>query len=60
MKLLQLAWVYDVNFTATLKWIKQRRLLEMLTGFLPKTEDMQKVKEQILSYVDFRIEKENT
>ncbi len=60
MKLLQLAWVYDVNFTATFKRIKQRRLLEMLTGFLPKTEDMQKVKEQILSYVDFRIEKENT
>jgi len=60
MKLLQLAWVYDVNFTATFKRIRQRRFLEMLAGFLPETEDMQKVREKILSYVDFRIEKENT
>jgi len=58
MKLLQLGWVYDVNFTATFKRIRQRRFLETLTDFLPETEDMQNVKEKILSYVDFRIEKE--
>jgi len=58
MKLLQLGWVYDVNFTATLKRIKQRRFLESLIEILPKTEDMQLVKESILSYVDFRIERE--
>jgi len=58
MKLLQLSWVYDVNFRATFKRIRQRRFLETLTDFLPETEDMQKVKEKILSYVDFRIEKE--
>jgi len=58
MKLLQLGWVYDVNFTATLKRIRQCRFLETLTDFLPETEDIQKVKEKILSYVDFRIEKE--
>lgn len=54
MKLLQLGWVYDVNFTVTLKRIQQRRFLETLIGFLPETEDMQKVKEKILSYVVFR------
>jgi len=58
-KLMQLGWVYDVNFTATFKRIRQRRFLEMLTDFLPETEDMQKVKEKILSYVDFRIERNN-
>jgi len=55
-KLMQLGWVYDVNFTATFKRIRQRRFLETLTGFLPETEDIQKVKEKILSYVDFRCE----
>lgn len=58
-KLMQLGWVYDVNFTTTFKRIRQRRFLEMLADFLPETEDIQKVREKILSYVDFRIEKEN-
>ena len=58
MKLLQLGWVYDVNFTATLKRIRQRKLLEELMGFLPVTEDMKKVREKIFEFVDSRIEQE--
>jgi len=54
MKLLQLGWIYDVNFQPTLKRIKQRKFLEMLLSFLPQTEDIQKVKEKILGYVDSR------
>ncbi|RKY21641.1 MAG: phosphohydrolase, partial [Planctomycetota bacterium] len=33
MRLLQLGWVYDVNFTATLRRIKQRRFLEEIIDF---------------------------
>jgi len=58
MKLCQLGWVYDVNFTPTLKRIKQRRLLEMLVDFLPKNKDIERVKEKIFEYVDFRISQE--
>lgn len=58
MKLCLLAWVYDVNFVQTLKRIKQRRLLEMLVDFLPKTEDIKRVRKKIFEYVDFRISKE--
>ncbi len=54
-KLLQLGWVYDVNFTVILKRIKQRRFLEMLIDFLPRTTDIERVKEKIFGYVDFRI-----
>jgi putative nucleotidyltransferase with HDIG domain len=54
MKLLILGWAYDVNFPPTLKRIKQRKFLEMLLSFLPQTEDIQKVKERILGYVDSR------
>ncbi len=55
MKLLQLGWVYDVNFTATLKRIRQRRFLEHIIDFLPRTEDIEKVKAKIFEYVDRRI-----
>jgi hypothetical protein len=58
MKLLQLGWVYDINFTAALKRIKRRKFLETLLDFLPQTEDIRKVKEKVFAYVDFRIEQE--
>ena len=54
-KLLQLGWVYDVNFTVILKRIKQRGFLEMLIDFLPGTKDIERVKEKIFEYVDFTI-----
>lgn len=56
MMLCQLGWVYDVNFTATLKRIKRRRFLEKIFDFLPKTEDINNVREKIFEYVDSRIE----
>ncbi len=56
MMLCQLGWVYDVNFTATLKRIKQQRFMEEIFDFLPKAEDIDKVREKIFTYVDSRIE----
>jgi len=56
MKLLQLGWVYDVNFPQTLKRIRQCRFLEKIIEFLPQTQDIEKVKETVLAYVDSRIE----
>lgn len=58
MKLLQLGWVYDVNFAATLKRIKQNQFLEKLLDFVPKTRDIENVKEKIFAYIDFRIRQE--
>lgn len=56
MKLCRLAWVYDVNFTVTLKRIKKRRFLEMIVDFLPKSRDIEKVEKKIFEYVDSAIE----
>lgn len=56
MKLMQLGWVYDVNFTVTLKRIKKRRFLEMIVDFLPKSRDIEKVEKKIFEYVDSAIE----
>jgi hypothetical protein len=60
MRLCQFGWVYDVNFVPTLKRIKQRRFLQILIDFLPKDVDIERVKEKILDYVDFRIGQETT
>ena len=52
MKLCLLGWVYDVNYSAALKRIKQRKFLEMLVDLLPRTGDIERVKEKIIAYVD--------
>jgi len=57
MKLLQLGWVYDVNFTATLRRIKERKFLEKIVDFLPQTGDIEKAKEKVFEYVDSAIER---
>ena len=56
MKLCQLAWVYDVNFSAALRRIMDRGLLEKIFAFLPTGEDIDKVRVKIFEYVEWRIE----
>jgi hypothetical protein len=58
MKLCQLGWVYDVNFTVTLRRIKQRGFLEKIFDFLPESRDINKVRGKIFEYVDSRIEQD--
>jgi len=58
MRLMQLGWVYDVNFTPTLKRIRQRKFLDKLLDCLPQTQEIRRVGEKILTYVDSRLEKQ--
>jgi HD superfamily phosphohydrolase YqeK len=55
MKLINLAWLYDVNFIPTLKRIKQRRAIETIIELLPDTPDIRKVRDKVLSYIEDRI-----
>ncbi|MCK4753284.1 MAG: HD domain-containing protein [Planctomycetes bacterium] len=55
MRLLQLGWVYDVNFTATFKRIRQQKFLEEIAGFLPSDEKIEKIKEKVFGYIDSMI-----
>jgi hypothetical protein len=55
MKLCVLGWVYDVNFVPTLSRLKQRRYLETIFEFLPRSPDIRKVREKIFAYVEDRI-----
>jgi putative nucleotidyltransferase with HDIG domain len=54
-KIMQLGWVYDINFKATFERIKQFKLLEGLARYLPAGPDSEKIKNKIFRYVDLRL-----
>jgi hypothetical protein len=39
-KLLQLGWIYDLNFPVTVKIIKERQYLEAIRKSLPASEEI--------------------
>lgn len=54
-KLLQLSWVYDINFRNTCVLIRERRLLERLAATLPGEEVVLDVVSGLLSYLERRL-----
>lgn len=58
MKLLQLGWVYDVNFNAAMQRIKDRRYLEKILHYMPEDKRLEKVKDKLFKYVNRRLENE--
>ena len=55
MKLLQLGWVFDVNFTEALARIRQRQFLEQIVAFLPRTDDIARAAGCVFGYVETRL-----
>jgi hypothetical protein len=55
MKLLQLGWLFDINFTQTLLQIQQRRIIEKIIADLPDTEDIRKIQNHLKEYLNERI-----
>jgi hypothetical protein len=51
-KLLQMGWVYDVNFRATLRRLKERRYMELLAEMLPKIPQVSAVCNSIITFVN--------
>jgi hypothetical protein len=54
-KLLQLSWVYDINFTSTLELIKERNLLEQLAMTLPQVPAVANIVVRVHEYLDRRL-----
>jgi len=54
-KLVQLSWVYDVNFVATFKRIKERGFLEKIIDFLPQNDDIKQVGKIVIEFVNNQI-----
>lgn len=54
-KLLQIGWVYDMYFDWTLKQIYDRGYLQAIIDLMPKTNEIKRVTEHILNYVQERV-----
>jgi len=51
MKLLQLGWIFDINFTRTFLCIQQRQIIEKIITTLPDTEDIRKIQNHLNEYL---------
>lgn len=57
-KLLQMGWVFDINFDATFHCVQSRRYMEMIGDALPKSKDIQDVIGIIQLYLRKQVQKE--
>ncbi|MDO9528461.1 MAG: HD domain-containing protein [Syntrophales bacterium] len=54
-KLLQIGWIYDINFTPTFQCIKERRYIEMIRDVLPESKKVERIFSVAQSYLDEQI-----
>jgi hypothetical protein len=54
-KLLQLSWVYDINFESTLRLIKERGILDRLAATLPAEPAVLAVVDRVREYLELRL-----
>ncbi|MCL5058036.1 MAG: phosphohydrolase, partial [Actinobacteria bacterium] len=54
-KLLNLSWVYDINFPYTLSEIVENGFLDIMIGSLPQSSDIQAIHRHIEAYVAQRL-----
>jgi len=54
-KLMQLSWVYDLNFTASFRILREREYLERIAAILPTDQTMQSLSSHLQEYVGSRI-----
>ena len=54
-KLLQIGWVYDINFLPTFQTIKNRHYLERIRNYIPKSMKINEIFDVVQSYMDEKI-----
>ncbi len=54
-KLLQLAWLYDLNFASSLRMVLERQYIDKLAGMLPGTDEIKQAVELVRAHVDGRL-----
>ena len=55
-KLLQLTWMYDLNFTCSLRMVVEQDSINKLAKYLPRTDDITKAIEVVREYVNGRLQ----
>ena len=54
-KILQLSWLYDLNFTPSFQLFSERDYLSRMTAHLPQTEDIQKIARSFENFIAERL-----
>ena len=54
-KLLQLSWIFDLNFNPTFRLLLEKDYIKRITVHLPKTEDIKKASQLLQEYVKAKI-----
>jgi hypothetical protein len=56
-KLLQLAWIYDLNFAPSLRILRERDIISLLSATLPNDDAVRSSVDAVRQYVDERLRK---
>jgi hypothetical protein len=54
-KLLQLSWVYDLNFTASIRLLIEGDYINRLSSLLPQTDEIKGISKLLNEFADNRI-----
>jgi HD superfamily phosphohydrolase YqeK len=51
-RLLQISWVFDVNYGPTLRAVRERRYVEKIAAYLPQTTEIQQLLAMVQAYLE--------
>lgn len=54
-KLLQLAWLYDLNFTSSFRMVVERNYIRKIADKLPRTDEIDRAVERVRGHVNRRV-----
>jgi hypothetical protein len=55
-KLLQLAWIFDLNFVPSLNMVRERGVIDLLSATVPRTGEVIRSLDAVRQYVDERVD----
>lgn len=55
MKLLQISWIFDINFSHTLRYIYQHDYINKIIDTLPDVDDIRKIRTHVETYIKRKI-----
>jgi len=58
-KLLQLSWIYDLNFEPSFRLLSERKYMERIVSHLPKDKDISKPENILRDYIEQRMRKKH-
>ncbi len=56
--LLQLSWIYDLNFTASFPILAEMNVIDRLVRFLPRTTEIEGIARELHEYVNMRMQED--